>query len=200
MSASSRAETQARAVAGPQQAVGGRDCWACCPAWGLLCCSPPVKQCLGLSGVFGSWLVTPVSELVPIVRLDPKVTLPTLRSGSLTLMQQSHGLSWEPIFFPRRGQSELGWERRRWHNGRSQSCCCEKTNKALKNTQQYTDSAVAMLAGGRPEHHTTVLSPASVPKNLPYYSSSGLSESQAQNLQLLFLSVETKANRLSQKC
>lgn len=127
-----QAEAQVKAAAGPQWVVGDQDCWACCPVQGLLCCKPPVMQCLGLSGVFGSWLVIPMSEPVPIVHLDPKVTLLTLRSASLTLRQQNHGHNWEPIFFHSRGQSGLGRERGRWSSGWSQSRCCEKINKAFE--------------------------------------------------------------------
>ena len=74
-------------------------------------------QCLGLGGALGSWLVIPMSEPVPVVRLDPEVTLLALKSASLTLRQQNHGLNWEPTFFHRRGQSGLGRERRRWRDG-----------------------------------------------------------------------------------
>lgn len=151
-------------------------------------------QCLGLGGAFGSWLVIPLSEPVLIVRLGPKVTLLTLRSASLTLRQQNHGLDWEPTFFHRKGRSGLGWEHR-WCNGRSQSRCCGKINKAFEEYSPYTDCAVAMLAGNRPKHHTTVLPPANISKNLPYYSSSGL-----WCFQWMFLFVGTKANRLSQNC
>lgn len=98
-----QAKAWVRAAAGPQRGVGGRDGWARCPA--LL--QAPVRQCLGLSPALGSWLVIPMSEPVPIARLDPKATLLTLRSASLTRRQQDHGLSWEPVFSHRRGWSGL---------------------------------------------------------------------------------------------
>lgn len=110
--------------------VGGRDGWGHCPTRGSPCASP--LQCSAWARpAFASWFVIPTSELVPIIHLDPEVTRLTFRSASQTPRQQNCGLKWEPEFFRRRGQSGLGRERRRWHNGRSQPRCCEKTHKAF---------------------------------------------------------------------